>query len=118
MVDRLLARYVELAGRSLPVLLAQEINVTARVQGWQISVLGAHVYDRGVFSSPEEASLAYRAIIELCVRHISAVIGVPLTEEVLCRVAGQVGSVSSQLLQTYRVFPARVEEIYLEENRE
>ncbi len=96
-VSKLIARYKDLSGRNLQESLALEFNNFTRQQKLDINIYNGEVTDKHVFANKEEASSAYRSLINLVIQHMKAVIGASL----ISGIVGQIFISSESFLRQY-----------------
>lgn len=100
-LQKVIRRYNELAGRSLVNALGQEITNAARGQGWHIQSAGETVMDSEIFSTIQDQASAYRMLAGLCMARIEDVLGPKITNTILRETLTQLDKTSLQILQTY-----------------
>ncbi len=105
-VERLLTRYNELAGKSLVSVLNQEIDDETLRRGWRISCVGNGVLDHHVFPSPKEAAAAYRLLCKLILAHLQTVVGPKITRAIVRDMLEATGPQGREILETYRLLAA------------
>ncbi len=105
-VERLLTRYNELAGKSLVSVLNQEIDDRTLRRGWRISCVGNGILDHHVFASPKEAAAAYRVLCKLILAHMKTVVGPKITRGIVQDMLEATGPRGREILETYRLIAA------------
>jgi hypothetical protein len=103
-LELILTRYNDLAGRSLVSALDNEINAEVYKNGWKINYAGNGVHDHQIFSSPEEATGAYRRLYNLCLAHIEVVIGEKLTLSIVQEIHERMDKDRLEILRMYPMF--------------
>ncbi len=99
--ELMITRYSELAGRSLISVLNQDIDDETLRKGWRVSCVGNGILDHHIFSSPQEAANAYRALFRLILAHLNAVIGNRITDELVREVSHAIDSNSVEILEHF-----------------
>jgi hypothetical protein len=81
LIEQTMRRYEELVGHLLSRKLEDSLNRLSQTQSWGISIANTSVDDVQLFESVATATIAYRMILDLASRQITAVIGPRLFNE-------------------------------------
>lgn len=83
LVNKILARYEELAGRFLVSDLDEQVNLECNAQGWAISFYGSSISNRHFFDTAENAAHAYSSLLQMIESQIDIVVGAKMANQIL-----------------------------------
>jgi hypothetical protein len=83
LLQKILMRYQELAGRFLLMNLNEEINRIDSERGWSIYVSGANMVHREFFAGVEDAAQVYRTLLDKIGSEMSLVVGTKVASEII-----------------------------------
>lgn len=101
LIQALIARFQDLAGRILTERLCDRLSSWSAGQGWNISIKSNIVSNDQIFTSLGEAGRAYQGLIKRFQEEAGSVIGLRLAENLLLEVLGKMKTHQRELLMEH-----------------
>jgi hypothetical protein len=106
LLEQIMRRHEELVGHLLSRKLEDNLNRLSHTQSWSISIANSAINDVQLFDSISDAAAAYRTILDLAARQISAVIGLRLFNEAVETGLNGLGNQLRQAVEHNHLFAA------------
>jgi hypothetical protein len=97
----LLTQYGYLTGKVMVTSILQNLLILSSQKSWEFGRFGNMVMDQSVFTSPIEATEAYKEILGLVSEHIRAVIGTSLLQSIKRQSMSMMNAFYQNLEKTY-----------------
>lgn len=101
LIQKVLKRYEELAGRFLVSDLDEQVNAESHSRGWAISLFGNNMSIRQYFETTKAAGRVYAALLNIMNRHIDSVVGRKMAETIFSNTMLQLNEEARSLLQMH-----------------
>jgi hypothetical protein len=103
--DASLEEYGRFTGKILVNSIARDIHISAEKMGWSVLRENDFIVDNSLFTSPDEASRAYRDLLDTIFRHMSAVIGNRLVQTIISDITGDLEKPYARVIRRYALIP-------------